>query len=457
VLTVTAPVTEAVQITVEPSTVPAGRPVQVQVEEVLSDGTVEPVLTPITWTSSDTNVAQISSTGVITTRQPGTVLLTATTLIDTLTFSTSVPITVGAPVVDSLRVLPASTTLTAGLPVEAQVQSVLSDGTLQPWLGPVTWTVSDTSVVQVSPTGTVTPLRDGLATLTVTATIEGRTISATVLVTVGAPVLLALEVRTAPAETTLVVGRTHLFQAIVTGRFSNGERRDLSSRAQLGWISSNMTVATIGSAGLARGISQGRATLTVTARVDTLIGQQTAVVTVVPAVVERLLIRATTVTLPAGRTQQLRAEAVLSDGSTVDVTTGALWQTTAPAVVTVEDTPPNRKGVVTARTVGTAGITATFGGVVSDTLAFTVTEAEIVRVVVDPPEVAIAVGDTVSVRLVGIRSDSSQVALTAGVAWTAGDSTIATVGTTGVVRGVREGTVQIQGRHTLSGFVNQIN
>ena len=63
-----------------------------------------------------------------------------------------------------------------------------------------------------------------------------------------------------PATSTINIGQTLQFEA--GGTYSDGSTKDLSS--QVTWSSSNQTVATISSSGLALGLSQGSSTISAT-------------------------------------------------------------------------------------------------------------------------------------------------------------------------------------------------
>jgi len=86
-----------------------------------------------------------------------------------------------------------------------------------------------------------------------------------------------------------------------------------------------------------------------------------------PPTVTSVVVTGTVTLTSVNQTAQLIATARLSTGSTGVVTAQATWQTSNPSVVTVSS-----GGLVTARTAGTATITATYQGR-SGTLSMTVT------------------------------------------------------------------------------------
>src|SRR5439155_13539041 len=92
----------------------------------------------------------------------------------------------------------------------------------------------------------------GEGTATITASLNGGSASATVLVTPAELVTLTLSPQTA----TLFVGQTEPFTA--TGRFTDGTTQDLTTSVT--WTSSNQSVATINASGVASALAAGPTT-----------------------------------------------------------------------------------------------------------------------------------------------------------------------------------------------------
>jgi len=133
---------------------------------------------PVTWASSDTGVASVSTTGRVTAGAAGSATVTATS--EGKAGSASVTVTL-VPVA-SVVVSPATVTLPVG--GTAQLIVTLEDASGHALTGrPVAWTSSAPTVATVSPSGLVTGNATGAATLT--ATSEGP--SGTSAVTVQAP------------------------------------------------------------------------------------------------------------------------------------------------------------------------------------------------------------------------------------------------------------------------------
>jgi hypothetical protein len=136
----------------------------------------------LAWTSNDTNVAIVSTSGIVTARNAGTVTITATSvnnITGTITITVNpIPVTPAVPVtgvtIGGLQTLTVgeSTTLTAAIaPTDASNQNV-------------TWSSDNTAVATVT-NGIVTAISAGTANITIT-TAEGP-FTATLAITVNAP------------------------------------------------------------------------------------------------------------------------------------------------------------------------------------------------------------------------------------------------------------------------------
>ena len=184
---------------------------------------------PVTWASSDIDVASVSTSGRVTAGAAGSATVTATSEGK----AGSATVTVTLIPVAAVVVSPA----TAALPVggTAQLTVTLSDANDNTLTGrPVAWSTSAPTVATVSRSGLVTGKAAGSATIT--ATSEGKTGSAAVTVTL-VPVA---SVVVSPATLTLPVGSAA--QLIVTLKDASG--RTLTGRP-VAWTSSAPTVATV--------------------------------------------------------------------------------------------------------------------------------------------------------------------------------------------------------------------
>ena len=200
----------------------------------------------VAWSSSRPNVATVSATGTITALSPGNTIITA----NVEGKSGVGAITVAASPVVSVAVSPTSATLTVGQTVQLGAQP--RDASGRSLAGrTVTWSTNRSDVATVTSTGIVTAVSAGTATIT--ASSEGRTATATMVV--QPPGVSRLEIT--PANASVEVGRA--FRLSATAYDSRG---NLLPRALVEWASSDTRIATVDNSGRVLGVSRGSAIIT---------------------------------------------------------------------------------------------------------------------------------------------------------------------------------------------------
>src|SRR5436190_816846 len=367
----------------------------------------------VMWTSSNAGVATVSSSGLVTGSVAGTATITA--ISEGKTGSAAVP--VAAVPVASVTISP-----TASIRVGQTVQltATLKDSTGSTLTGrTVTWGSGDTTVARVSPSGLMTGVGQGSATIT--ATSEGKSSTAAITVTT-VPVA---SVTVSPSSGSLQVGQT--VQLTATPKDSTGST--LAGRT-VTWTSGNTGVATVSSGGLVTGGVAGAATITAISEGKT----GSAAVTVAPVPVASVTI-SPTASIRVGQTVQLTATLKDSTGSTLTGRT-VTWGSGDTSVAIVSSS-----GLVSGAAQGSATITATSEGKTS-TAAITVTTVPVASVAVSPATASIGVGQTV--QLAAMPKDSAGAALTGRtVTWTSSNTSVATVSSSGQVTGVAAGSATI--------------
>jgi hypothetical protein len=198
-----------------------------------------------------------------------------------------------------------------------------------------------------------------------TNTSAARTAHITVLgqqITVNQNEVATLQsISIAPAGPSIAKGLTQQFTA--TGTYSDNSTQNVT--ASVTWTSATTTVATIASGGLATGAGVGTSNITailngVTSPADVL--------TVTAATLQSIAVTPAGPSVAEGLTQQFTATGQYSDNSTVNLTSQATWNSSAPAVATI-----NSSGLATAKSVGQTNITAAMSGITSNALQLTVT------------------------------------------------------------------------------------
>jgi uncharacterized protein YjdB len=322
--------------------------------------------------------------------------------------------------VATVSLAPSSATLVVGGTV--QLQATLTDSGGNVLTGrTITWSSDNGSVAGVSGTGLVTAAGTGSANIT--ATSEGQSASASIAVS-SVPVA---SVTVAPATVALQSGQTA--QLTATTKDANGN--PLSGRV-VTWSSNNTSVATVNGTGLVTaGSASGSATITATSEGQS--GTASVSVTFVP--VASVTVAPPSASVQAGQTVQLTATPKDANGNPLSGRT-VTWSSSNTTVATVNGT-----GLVSAKAAGSATITATSESQ-SGTSSITVTQVPVATVAITPSSAAVQPGQTV--QLTATTKDANGNILTGRVVtWSSGDQTIATVSGSGLVTGIKAGTVSI--------------
>ena len=135
---------------------------------------VYPKKTKVTWKSSDTKIAKVSSSGKVTGVKAGTATITASIKLGSKTYKTTCKITVLTP---SIKLSKSKATVYTK-------ESLTLKATVKPSGTKVTWKSSDTKIAKVSSSGKVTGVKAGTATITASIKLGSKTYKATCKITV---------------------------------------------------------------------------------------------------------------------------------------------------------------------------------------------------------------------------------------------------------------------------------
>jgi hypothetical protein len=254
----------------------------------------------------------------------------------------------------SISVTPAPPVVVPGSAQRLTATGTFSDGSTQ-LLNSVTWSSTDlsgTNIAQITNDatnrGTVYGLEPGTATITATAgSISG---SATLTVTT----LVSISVT--PSNPSIPSGTTQQFTA--TGKYPDGSTQDLTTLAA--WSSSSN--ATVDNRGLATGVGIGQATIQ--ASYGPI--QGTATLTVTAPVLVSIAVTPADPSVAAGTREQFAATGTYTDGSILNLTGTATWNSSTQGVATI-----SASGFASGVSVGQTSIQATVG-LISNSTTLTV-------------------------------------------------------------------------------------
>ncbi len=332
----------------------------------------------------------------------------------------------GSGTVAQLLVYPKSMTVRTGQTADFMAVALTSAGDTA--AAAVTWSATSGSITDTSTKGGrhYGKYKAGPDTgrVKVIARGQGSNLSDTATVAVTLPPVASVSVSPASASVLL----TQTVQLTATTLDSTGAV--LTGRT-VTWSSNNGAVATVSGSGVVTGSAVGTATITATSEGKS--GSATITVSTVP--VATVTVAPPSAGLNTGQTVQLSATTRDSAGN---VLAGRVvtWGSSAPSVATVTS-----GGLVTGVAAGTATMTATSEGK-SGTSAITVTFVPVATVTVTPASANLAVGQTV--QLTATPKDANGNTLTGRtITWATSNASVATVTTSGSVKGVTAGSATI--------------
>jgi uncharacterized protein YjdB/endoglucanase Acf2 len=473
----------------------------------------------VTWTTSNSAVATVSTSGLVTAVAGGTATITVTTQ-DGLKTATSA-ITVSSNVaVTGVAVSPTSSSIPAGSTQQLTATVAPSNATNKN----VTWTSSNTAVATVNATGLVSAVAVGTSTITVTTQDGAKTATSSITVTnpnpglpspwvtsdIGATGVAGTASYSAPTFTaqgsgadiwgaadafrfvsqtvtgdvtitarvaslgntdgwakagvmvreTTAAGSTHAFTGVTAAnglafqrRLTTGGQSEHTAGSagtapywvrltRVGNVISSFVSTTgttwtqVGTAVSITMTSSVQVGLAVTSHNNTVLSTATfdnVSVTTGNVAVTGVTVSPTSATVLTGATQQLTATVAPSNATNKNVT----WTTSNSSIATV-----STSGLVTGVALGTATITVTTqdgAKIATSTITVTTGTIAVTGVTVSPTSASIVTGATQQLTATVAPSNATNKTIT----WTTSNSGVATVSTSGLVTGVAAGTATI--------------
>ncbi len=373
----------------------------------------------VTWSSSNTNVATVNQSGEVTVIASGTAIITATSVYDNNVYGSfligieNVPVTMITLTGNNGMVYKATQTIGAKVyPATASIQKLV-------------WTSSNTAIATVDQNGKVTAQKTAGSTIITAAATDGSNVKATFIINVTKNVIKVTSV-TVSGRTLIGVGES--VQANASVLPVNAHNQNMY------WDTDNASVATVDhETGVVTGVSAGTAMINAIATDGTLVrGGYT--VTVVNDFVKVTQVGASGNTdLYPGATSYSSYEIWPANASDKTVS----WSSSNTSVATV-----TAYGVVSAKAIGTAVITATANDGSGKSASYTVNVAN-TQVMVSKVNVtgkpSMVVGETQYMSYEIWPANATDKT----VSWSSSNTKIAKVSEYGVVTGVAIGQATI--------------
>ncbi len=266
------PVVSMVNVSPSETSIEEGQTQQFEAMATTADGMAVPDVA-FTWASSDEMVATVDENGLATAVRAGQAMITATG--DSVSGTATLTVTEPPPVVATVAVSPAETTIEEGETQQFEAMAATADGESVLDVE-FTWSSSDDMVAIVDENGLATGVGAGEVMITATA----DSISGTAMLTVTEPPPVVNRVTVSPTSTSIEEGETQRF----TARALESDGTVIMGKT-FAWSSSNTSVATVspssGTATTATGVNAGSTTIRAT--VDGKSGTASLTVTAPPS------------------------------------------------------------------------------------------------------------------------------------------------------------------------------
>ncbi|MCI9524819.1 MAG: leucine-rich repeat protein [Erysipelotrichaceae bacterium] len=370
----------------------------------------------LTWTSSAPDIVSVSNDGTVTANAVGNATITVR---NANGHSATATVHVDDVVVPITSVVLSETTLTMNKETSQGLRVIVnpSDTTMDTT---ITWKSSNEEIASVSTTGLIRAKRPGKVVISATSS---NGIVAECAVTIKSEIKSVVLNQTA---LTLEEGSNQSLRATINPS-------DTTDAKDLTWVSSNTSVATINQSGEVTAVAPGTATITVT----TVNGRKAECkITVTQAVITKPIISVTLnkTSLTLVEDEEVTLTATINPSDTTDSHT-LVWSSSNEDVATVVD------GVVTAKSAGTATITATSvnGKQANCVVTVNAKEIPITSVTLNQNVITIKAGKNATLTAT-ISPENTTQAKT--LSWTSSDEDVAAV-VDGVITAKKTGTATI--------------
>jgi uncharacterized protein YjdB len=399
-LTVTAAALQSLTISPGATSIPKGTTQLFSVNGNFSDGSTQPIVQGLTWSSQDPTIAGIDETGLASAVGVGNTNIE----VSYGGLTASVPFTGTAATPVSIIITPGVPSVGVGGTEQFTASGLFTDQSVQDLTSQVQWLSSNAAVALVSGSGLANTISMGTTQISATY----MNVSGSTTLTVAACTITGINV--VPATPTVPINSSIQFSAVgvYNGNCSNAPVRGVW------WRTSSGRVARIYFNGLARTRNPG--TVTVSAWLHGMTGSTT--MTVTNSTITSMRILPYTPTIAPGTTQQFTLTGTYGDGATVNLTNSVYWETSNWKDAVIWD------GLAYGRNPGQVTVTAKYKSL-SAQQTLTVSNATVVSISVSAPNQAIAAGATEQLTATAKFSDGTTQDVTALARWTSSNPSVA--------------------------------
>lgn len=373
----------------------------------------------VTWTSSNNEIATVSSNGLVKAISEGTAVITA----KSGNVSANCTFKITKPIINASKITLNTTSLTLEIGTSQLLTAYVEPyNTTDPT---VKWTSSNNDVATVTADGLVYAVGTGSAIITA----QCGSVKATCTVNVPEPFIPATHISLNTTSLSLRVGDTA--QLTATVKPTNATNKTIV------WSSTDPSIASVSETGLIKALDAG--TTVITATCGDLMAECSITVSYPIINPSKITLNESNLNLYIGSDWQLTA--VIEPVNTSDKT--VTWTSSNEDVVTV-----TQSGMVTAVGIGEATITAQCGPVFA-TCSVKVSEAPIYPTTISLNYEIIFLSIGSNEQLLAFIEPENTTDKT--ILWSSSDDSIASVSENGLVCGISEGIATITAQcHTVS-------
>ena len=439
--TLTVTVAELVSIAVTPinPSTPLGVDVNFIATGTYTDASTQLITTQVTWASTDTGIATISSAagtqGEATPVAVGSTVISASlggiSSNDTADSST---LTVTVAELVSIAVSPGNPSTALGVNVNFSATGTYTDASTQDITTQVTWASTSTGIATISNAagtqGEATPVVVGSSVISASlGGISSDDSAESSVLTVTVAELVSIAVTPTNPSTPLGVN----VNFIATGTYTDASTQDITTLVT--WASTDIGIASIsnaaGTQGEATPVAVGGTVISASlGGINSNDSAESSTLTVTVAELASIAVTPTNPSIALGVNINFLATGTYTDASTQDITTQVAWSSTSTGIATISNAA-GTEGEATPVAVGSTVISASLGGISSNDSAesgtLTVTVAELVSIAVTPINPSTPLGVDVNFIATGTYTDASTQDITTLVTWASTSTGIATI------------------------------